>query len=171
LDCSWASWGGQGGNLGCDGGYASSAMQWIVNNGGIATEASYPYLQQDGWCDHNDRSSGISLKGYVNVTSGSESALQSAVATNGPVAVAIDAAHLEFRFYASGVYYNPKCKNDINDLDHEVLAVGYGSENGQDYWIVKNSWSTTWGDKGYVKMARNHGNNCGIATQATYPMV
>jgi len=107
----------------------------------------------------------------VNVTQSSELALQDAVATFGPVSVAIDAAHPEFEYYSSGVYYNPNCKNDVDSLDHEVLVVGYGTDNGQDYWLVKNSWSTYWGDQGYIKMARNKGNNCGIATQATYPLV
>ena len=83
------------------------------------------------------------LLGYVNVSS-SELALQHAVATVGPVAVAIDAAHDECVFYGSGVYYNPQCKSDDDDLDHEVLVVGYGTDdNGADYWIVKNSWYVT----------------------------
>jgi len=171
VDCAWVNWGGGGGDSGCDGGFAAPAMDWVMNNGGIATEAEYPYLMVDSWCLPNKVSSGITLQGYVNVSS-SEAALQHAVATVGPVAVAIDAAHDEFVFYGSGVYYNPQCKNDLDDLDHEVLVVGYGTdESGADYWIVKNSWSTHWGDEGYIKMARNRGNNCGIATQANYPLV
>jgi cathepsin L len=170
VDCAWTSDIGQG-DSGCDGGFAAPAMQWIMDNKGIALESDYHYLMVDGWCDPTVRSSGINLKGYVNVTMNSEAALQQAVATVGPVAVAIDAAHEHFEFYSTGVYYNPKCHSDMNSLDHEVLVVGYGTENGQDYWIVKNSWSTHWGDKGFIQMARNRNNNCGIATQATYPIV
>lgn len=171
VDCAWGyEWSGPSGNLGCDGGYASGAIQWVIDNGGIALEESYPYLMQDAWCLKTDRSSGVKVQAYVNV-SASEAALQMAVATAGPVAVAIDASHPEFLFYSSGVFYLAECKNDANDLDHEVLAVGYGTENGQDYWLVKNSWSTHWGENGYVKMARNRGNNCGIATQANYAII
>eukprot|EP00698_Gefionella_okellyi_P008361 TRINITY_DN206_c0_g1_i1.p1 TRINITY_DN206_c0_g1~~TRINITY_DN206_c0_g1_i1.p1 ORF type:complete len:545 (-),score=129.87 TRINITY_DN206_c0_g1_i1:23-1432(-) len=166
------AWGDQyAGSAACDGGESWGAYQWVQDNGGIATEQSYPYLMQDSYCEQDRMDSGIKVTGFVNVSSGDESALQSAVATAGPVAVAIDAAHPEFEFYSSGVYYNPACKNTMDGLDHAVLAVGYGTEDGQDYWIVKNSWSTHWGDNGYVKMARNHGNNCGIATDATYPIV
>jgi len=171
VDCAWLNWGGGGGDSGCDGGFAAPAFWWIQNNGGIATETSYPYLMQDHWCEASDTSSGVKVTGYVNVTSGSEQALMDAVANHGPVAIAIDAAHPEFEFYTSGVYYNPACKNDLDSLDHEVLVVGYGTEDGQDYWLVKNSWSIYWGDKGFIKMSRNRGNNCGIATQATYPLV
>jgi len=141
------------------------------NNGGVSNEHEYPYLMVDSYCDASKLNPQVRLKGYVNVTQGSEAALQYAVGTFGPVSIAIDAAHEEFEYYGGGVYYNPNCKNDMNSLDHEVLVVGYGSENGKDYWIVKNSWSTHWGDKGYIKMARNRNNNCGIATQATYPLV
>ena len=91
----------------------------------------------DHYCNAYDVSSGVTLKGYVNVTSGSEDDLVDALASVGPVTVAIDASHPSFTYYLSGVYYEPECKNDIDDLDHQVLAVGYGSENGQDYWIVK----------------------------------
>merc|ERR1712012_928299 len=59
--------------------------------------------------------------------------------TNGPHYVAIDASHNDFSFYKTGVYNNPACKSDNDDLDHAVLAVGYGTENGQDYWLIKNS--------------------------------
>jgi C1A family cysteine protease len=154
---------------GCNGGYASVVMQWMINNGGLATEASYPYLMQDGYCRANDHSSGVRVKAYVNVTQG-EDDLLSAVAI-GPVAVAIDASHPEFRYYTSGVYYQANCGNTLDDLDHEVLAIGYGTYNGQDYWLVKNSWSTHWGNEGYVMMSRNKDNNCGIATQPNYPIV
>jgi len=165
VDCAWPF-----AVQGCGGGYAANAFEFIMSNGGIGTEKSYPYLMQDGYC-HKDTSSGVSVSGYVNVTAFSESALQDAVANAGPVAVAIDAAHPMFRFYTSGVYYNPRCKSAIDDLDHEVLAVGYGKEDGQDYWLVKNSWSIFWGDRGYIKMARNRDNNCGIASCANYPLV
>jgi len=168
LDCSWGEW--VTGNSGCDGGFAGPAMQWIIKNDGLTTEQSYPYLSQDHFCS-TDSDSGVTINGYANVTSGSEEALQDAVATVGPVAVAIDAAHPEFEYYSGGVYYNVNCSNSIDDLDHEVLVVGYGTEDGQDYWLVKNSWSTHWGNNGFIKMARNRGNNCGIATQANYPIV
>jgi len=108
--------------------------------------------------------------GYINVTAGSESALLSAVAL-GPVAVAIDAAVPAFRFYESGVWSSPLCQNDINSLDHEVLAIGWGGAGSSQYWLVQNSWSSNWGMNGYFMMARNQNNMCGIASQATYPVL
>jgi len=101
----------------------------------------------------------------VNVTSGSEEALKVAIASRGPISVAIDAAHKSLSFYSNGVYYEPECSS--TDLDHAVLAVGYGRIGGEDYWLVKNSWSTYWGNDGYVLMSQKN-NNCGVATDATY---
>ena len=96
--------------------------------------------------------------------------LQVAITAHGPVSVAIDAAHKSLSFYSSGVYYEEKCNNNIDGLDHAVLAVGYGTENGQDYWLVKNSWNTTWGDQGYVKLAIVDGKGiCGVQMGPLYP--
>lgn len=103
------------------------------------------------------------------IFSGKEHDLKAAVATVGPISVAVDSTGMEL--YKGGIYYNKECRVRNKDLDHAVLVVGYGSENGQDYWLVKNSWGTKWGLEGYIKMSRNKKNNCGIATNASYPVL
>jgi len=157
----------------CKGGMMDDAFEYIARNGGIDTEASYPYLSgvaEIGFpCSFNKSTIGATDTGFVSIASGDEEALKKAVATIGPISVAIDANHNAFINYQSGVYSNPKCSS--TSLDHGVTVVGYGVDNGKDYWLVKNSWSTAWGEQGYVKMSRNNGNNCGIATHALYPTV
>ncbi|EDV28492.1 uncharacterized protein TRIADDRAFT_36902 [Trichoplax adhaerens] len=163
IDCTWGF-----GNNGCDGGEEFRAFEWIAKHGGIATEKSYgQYLAQDGKCKLNKTKIGAKIRGWVQVPHGNQSALKLAVSAVGPVAVGMDAALKSFSFYSSGIYYDKQCGNKEQDLDHAVLAVGYGNENGQDYWIIKNSWSTHWGDDGYVKLSMKN-NNCGIATDASF---
>jgi len=163
MDCSWGF-----GNNGCDGGEDWRVYQFMMKHGGIPTEESYgPYLGQDGYCHFNQSDIGLKIKGWVNVTSGDVDALKVAIASHGPVSVAIDAAHKSLSFYSSGVYFEENCNNNIDGLDHAVLAVGYGEIAGMKYWLVKNSWSTNWGDDGYVLMSQRD-NNCGVATAATY---
>ncbi|CAL1272228.1 unnamed protein product [Larinioides sclopetarius] len=164
VDCS-----GSEGNQGCNGGLMDQAFEYIKKNNGIDTEDSYPYTAQDGNCNFKPDSVGATVTGYVDIPSGDEDALKQAVATIGPVSVAIDASHDSFQSYQDGVYDEPECSSDA--LDHGVLIVGYGTEDGSDYWLVKNSWGPSWGSKGYIKMARNKNNQCGIATEASYPLV
>ncbi|CAB1324308.1 unnamed protein product [Coregonus sp. 'balchen'] len=96
-------------------------------------------------------------------------ALTDAVATIGPITIAVDADHPSFMFYSSGIYEEPSC--NPNNLSHAVLLVGYGSEGGQDYWIVKTSWGNGWGEGGYIRMIRNGRNTCGIVSYALYPIL
>nr|P25784.1 RecName: Full=Digestive cysteine proteinase 3; Flags: Precursor [Homarus americanus] len=156
------------GNDGCGGGWMTSAFDYIKDNGGIDTESSYPYEAEDRSCRFDANSIGAICTGSVEVQH-TEEALQEAVSGVGPISVAIDASHFSFQFYSSGVYYEQNCSPTF--LDHGVLAVGYGTESTKDYWLVKNSWGSSWGDAGYIKMSRNRDNNCGIASEPSYPTV
>lgn len=163
VDCSWGF-----GNNGCDGGEDFRVYQFMLKHGGIPSEDSYgPYLGQDGYCHLDQTDMAFQIDHYVNVTSGDLNAVQVALAKHGPLSVGIDASHKSLSFYSSGIYYEPECDNSPDGLDHAVLAVGYGEINGQKYWLVKNSWSTYWGNDGYVLMSQKD-NNCGVATAATF---
>ena len=157
------------GNHGCQGGLMDNAFRYIEANNGIDTEASYPYQAHNELCRFKPQDVGATLNGYVDIPKGDEKALTQAIEKIGPISVAIDASKSSFHYYKAGVYYEPLCS--ITRLDHGVLAVGYDTDLGQDYYIVKNSWGPEWGMQGYVLMSRNSGNNCGIATQASYPKV
>lgn len=157
-------------DMGCNGGIMKNALEFVKREGGIDDESSYPYEGRDGKCRFNKKRVVISDAGAAVLPEGDEQKLKEVVAKFGPVAVAIDASSLWFQFYRHGVYYNRFCRNKINQLDHGVLVVGYGTDPKKgDYWIVKNSWGPMYGESGYIRMARNRKNNCGIATAATIP--
>ncbi|OVA15890.1 Granulin [Macleaya cordata] len=157
-------------NEGCNGGLMDYAFEFIINNGGIDSEEDYPYKARDGQCDvYRKNAKVVTIDGYEDVPVNDEKALQKAVA-NQPIAVAIEAGGRAFQLYESGIFTG-KCGTQ---LDHGVTAVGYGTENGKDYWIVKNSWGASWGEAGYIRMERNLANTktgkCGIAMEASYPL-
>ena len=164
VDCS-----AKYGNNGCEGGLMDNAFRYIKANGGIDTEACYPYKAIDARCHYKSSCKSGEDTGFTDIPEGDEKSLQHAAATVGPISVAIDASHPSFQAYRTGVYEEPECSS--TQLDHGVLVVGYGTHEGKDYWLVKNSWGPTWGMNGYIMMSRNKNNQCGIATQASYPLV
>ncbi|GAB2282646.1 hypothetical protein Dimus_017183 [Dionaea muscipula] len=156
-------------DMGCNGGLMDNAFEFILENGGIDSEDDYPYMAEDGTCDQSRRNNKVvSISGYEDVPPYNEKALKKAVAHQ-PVSVAIEASGRALQLYDSGVF-NGECGTA---LDHAVVAVGYGSENGAGYWIVRNSWGADWGEEGYIRIERNTVSltgRCGIAMQPSYPV-
>ncbi|KAE8655809.1 Senescence-specific cysteine protease SAG39 [Hibiscus syriacus] len=159
----------KGEDQGCQGGLMDDAFRFIQKNKGLTTESNYPYKGVDDTCNANEEANhAATIKGFQDVPANSEDALQKAI-VNQPVSVAIDAGGFDFQFYSSGVFTGP-CGTQ---LDHGVTAVGYGQDDdGTKYWLVKNSWGSTWGEQGYIRMERDVDAKeglCGIAMQASYP--
>jgi KDEL-tailed cysteine endopeptidase len=168
VDCAGLKYG----SMGCNGGQMDGAFKYAIDNG-MCTESAYPYVsgvtKTAGNCqscsavDHFSSCSDVKPNDQIS--------LKGAVAQQ-PVSIAIEADTKYFQSYSSGVLTSSSCGTN---LDHGVLIVGYGTENGIKYWLVKNSWSTSWGDQGYVKIARsdstNDKGNCGIAMQPSFPTV
>jgi len=160
VDCS-----GSYGNQGCNGGLMDQAFQYVMSQG-IELESTYPYTAQDGNCQYSASQVKFKNTGFKDVTANSESQLQAAVAQQ-PISIAIEADQSCFQFYTSGVLDDKSCGTQ---LDHGVLIVGYGTQGGKDYWIVKNSWGTSWGMEGYIYIARSSGQGiCGINMMPSYP--
>ncbi|PWA40871.1 thiol protease [Artemisia annua] len=172
-------------DYGCDGGNMDTAYRWIIKNGGIDSEANYPYTSangRDGKCDKTKTAKTVvSLDSYVEVES-NEDAVFCAVAST-PVTIGIQGSAYDFQLYTGlklipyeyvnqGVY-NGQCSSSAYSIDHAVLIIGYGSQDGKDYWIVKNSWGTYWGMEGYILMERNtniKNGVCGMYLEPVYPI-
>jgi hypothetical protein len=159
MDCSYSY-----GNLACNGGLMDNAFKYVMANG-LCTEAAYPYTAKSS-VDCKASSCSVSanskIGGYTDVKS-TENNLGAAVDMQ-PISIAIEADQSGFQLYKSGVF----CGVCGTNLDHGVLAVGYGTDAGSDYWKVKNSWGTSWGEQGYIRMCRNK-NECGLASEPSYP--
>ncbi len=157
-------------DAGCSGGLMDFGFDYILNNAGIDTESDYPYRAEQGYCNarREDRHV-VTIDGYEDVPHNDEQALMRAVARQ-PVSIAISAGDRDFQLYVGGIFDGP-CSTELN---HGVLVVGYGSEHGKDFWIVKNSWGPAWGvDNGFIRLARNIADprgQCGVAMQPSYPV-
>jgi len=139
------------------------AFQFIITNGGITSEADYPYTATGPNTCQTGMQSVATISGFTDVPANNEDQLKQAAAMQ-PVSVAIEADQAAFQFYSGGVLTGD-CGTT---LDHGVLVVGYGTDSGTDYWLVKNSWGATWGEQGYVRIQRGT-NKCGISLSASYP--
>jgi len=162
VDCSTSY-----GNNGCNGGLMDYAFEYVEANG-IELESTYPYTAEDGTCAYSKSSVVFTNTGYTDVATNNEVALATAVAQQ-PTSVAIEADQSVFQLYTKGVITSSKCGTS---LDHGVLAVGYNTQGSQAYWIVKNSWGASWGNQGYVWIAKSSSTStpgiCGIAMMASY---
>lgn len=154
---------------GCNGGFPDDAMRYVENNNGIDTEASYPYIGEDGSCHYNKTNIGAMVREVVKLPNGSMTDLYQAMATVGPLSVCLDAEQ-DFQMYSSGIFTSTQCSSSM--LDHAVLGVGYGvSANGTKYLIIKNSWGTSWGMDGYIYFSTEINNMCGIASYVSFPII
>jgi cathepsin L len=166
VDCAQST-----GNQGCEGGLMDDAFEWIINSGGtpngLCTESDYPYTAQDGTCAQSNCTAAMYITGFTDVTANSESALATAVVQQ-PISIAVDASQ-GWQLYTGGIL-TPACGCSTN-LDHGVLLVGYGTSSGTAYWKVKNSWGTSWGEDGYIRLQRNTGGSgtCGLCMDPSYP--
>lgn len=163
VDCSK-----NGENEGCNGGLMDDAFAYLIDNDFCYAD-SYKYTARDGTCKAASCTNHVrAISSFQDVTHNSNNALKEAL-NLGPVAIAIEADTMTFQFYRSGVLNDDKCGYD---LDHGVLAVGYGTDSdGTDYYIVKNSWGSTWGEKGYIRLGTNFeekGGVCGILSDESY---
>jgi cathepsin L len=159
------------GNYGCQGGDMMNAFNYVVKQQGISLASKYPYKAGDTFkCNYKKSQSRGTIEGFEAVEAGDENLLKNVLTQVGPISIAVDASLPSFQSYKSGVYYDHKCSLDIN---HAMLLVGYGidKKTKQDYWYVKNSYGSSWGENGYIRMARNRNNHCGITEFAVYPIV
>jgi len=129
------------------------------------SESSYPYRARNGTCKYSSSNTGVKASGYTNVSADNVSQMKSALAKK-PLSVSIQADTNVFQSYRSGIFNSTKCGTS---LDHATNVVGWGSSAGTDYWIMRNSWGTSWGEKGYMRLAIVSGKgNCGIQMQPLY---
>jgi len=164
VDCANAKHGYA--SFGCNGGNQSVAFKYLETHK-AELESTYKYTAKNGSCNYDESSAtAVEVSTYTNVTADNVDQMKAAVAKQ-PVSVSIEADKMVFQQYKSGIFDSAKCGDK---LDHATLVVGYGTSDGTDYWIMKNSWGTVWGDQGYMQLAIESGKGvCGIQMGPLYP--
>ena len=157
-------------SAGCNGGLEIRAFEYAMTNP-QELETSYPYTAKTGKCSADTSKEIVRVTGYANVAPKSVDELKNALA-NQPTCVAVDASDNQFMYYTGGILDTKTCGGANPNLDHAITAVGYGTENGKGYFIVRNSWTATWGEAGYIRMSSDVGGNgvCGVLMDASRPI-
>uniref|UniRef100_A0A1A9VL08 Peptidase C1A papain C-terminal domain-containing protein n=1 Tax=Glossina austeni TaxID=7395 RepID=A0A1A9VL08_GLOAU len=163
IDCGEKAYGLDG----CDGGYQEYGFEFISRQNGLAHGAKYPYVDKKNTCSYRKAFKAAELKGFSVIPPNDEETMKKVVATKGPLACSINALET-LLLYKKGIYEDEECNQD--EPNHSVLVVGYGTEDGQDYWTVKNSWDNVWGEEGYFRLPRGK-NFCKIASECSYPVL
>jgi len=146
-------------NDGCDGGVMDAAFKYIKNAGGIMNESDYRYTQAKDTCRFKKNKSIVRVSGWKNAGSKNEETIRNMLVKTGPLAIAVNADNMQN--YSGGIIDQSDAECPQSNINHAVLLVGYGEDNGKKFWIVKNSWGENWGEKGYFRIARGKGT-CGI---------
>lgn len=155
------------GLAGCDGGFHDYGFNLVAMQKGIAKGDKYPYVDKQQTCSYKDGLKAAAITGFATIDPKDEVTMKKVIATLGPLACSINGLE-SLLLYKRGIYADEECNK--GEVNHSVLIVGYGSENGLDYWIVKNSWDKVWGEEGYFRLPRGK-NFCLIASECSYPIV
>ncbi|XP_061391827.1 procathepsin L-like [Musca vetustissima] len=158
------------GSMGCDGGFQEYAFEYIRDHG-VSVASKYPYTQmENAQCGRNETTDkGVYIRDYARIKPGDEAKMKEVIATLGPLACSMNADVVSFEQYSGGIYDDNQCNQ--GEVNHSVVVVGYGTENGRDYWIVKNSYSANWGENGFFRLPRNENSFCGIASECSFPIL
>jgi cathepsin L len=160
-------------NRGCESGSFIDAWNYVIaaQDGNFISTYTYPYTGTDGKCKYNEGTVDTFMHGIGAPAHPTENSLLETVYEYGPMACMVDGSGIKFQMYGGGVYDNRECSSTC--LNHAMLVVGWGRDSAsfKEYWIVQNSWGISWGEKGYIKMVRNHNNQCGIASACAAPTI
>jgi cathepsin L len=139
-----------GGSGGCEGSIQPLAFKYLIDAGGMDLESDYSYTARDGTCKDSKNKPRVAITGQVDIPTNDYNATINALVSVGPLAISVDAS---WSFYEGGVF-SPSRSGIHTTIDHAVQLVGYGTEGGKDYWLVRNSWGSSWGEKGYIKLQK-----------------
>ena len=142
----------------------TSAYDYLTDNGGIMAQEDYQYTTEDGNCQYDQSSAKVQLNDLNWLDTQDQEEIATYLSETGPLSISINAKPLHY--YDGGVMNPDDSECDPDRTNHGVVIVGYGTEDGQDFWIIKNSWGASWGEEGYFRIAKGTGAS-GINTDVS----